>query len=72
MNDAIIVKIALASESNDDLAIQRDWNRMLGAWAKANNCQVLRVEWKRLRRRFVSNPKTSNDDVYWDKVEERR
>lgn len=73
MNDAIVVRVVLnTNDAENDSSIQRDWRELLAAWAIANNCEITRIEWTRLRSRFVHNEKKAADDIYWDVVEERK
>lgn len=72
-SDSIIVKVILRTDDKDnDASIQKDWRRLLAVWARANNCEITKIEWTRLRTRFVSDPKKPTDDVYCDVIEERR
>jgi hypothetical protein len=72
-SDAIIVKVTLAvTDAENDSCIQADWRKLLEDWAKTNGCTITRIEWQRLRSRFVANPDKDHDDLYWDKIEEKR
>lgn len=70
--DMILVKVALRTTSDpNDSDIKEEWHSILREWAGKNGCVIHRIEWTRLRKRFVSNPKLSYDETFWDKVEER-
>lgn len=74
--DRIIVKVVLsAPPAPNESSIQKEWGELLAEWCEANECEVERIEWTRLRQRFVEDISATGKpapSLHWDVVEESK
>lgn len=74
--DRIIVKVVLSAPPGpNESSIQKEWAELLGEWCEANECEVARIEWTRLRQCLVEDVSLSGEtrpSLRWDVVEESK